>query len=440
MAHGVFDVLHPGHLNHLEQAAAMGDVLLVSVTADRYVEKGPGRPVHTAEDRVRMLTALGAVDTAFVTDADSAIPAIEQWHPDIYVKGPDYPATDAAGNMAAEQAAVEAYGGQVAFTEGEQRSSTAIINAALPRVSERAQDWLRTFKTKFTSEEVLALVDKASKLTVTVLGESIVDHYIYVEPMGRSPKESVITWRHVGEQQFAGGVEAIAAHCRSLSTSANVQVVAPVPLLKTRYVEVPHYRRVYSFVSKTEVPEIRQKDMLQGSDVQIVGDYGHGAVRGAEGAQRIASAGWTALTVQANSLNWGYNTLRKWPGVDYFVVDKPELFLTGQSQRGDLLALLKAEVERMSAEVGAVTLGHEGCLLTAGGEASTVPALADQVVDRIGAGDAFLAVTAPLVRAGAPLDVVGFVGNVAGALQVARLGNSPIASRELKAWVVGLLK
>ncbi len=119
LAHGAFDLLHMGHVRHLEQARHQGDHLIVTVTADQFVNKGPGRPVFPAVMRAEMLAALSYVDWTGINDAPTAENIIEAIKPDVYVKGSDYAqaANDITGKIANEQCAVEAYGGRIHFTE-----------------------------------------------------------------------------------------------------------------------------------------------------------------------------------------------------------------------------------------------------------------------------------------------------------------------------------
>lgn len=112
--HGCFDMLHVGHVRHLELARELGDVLIVTVTSDRYVNKGPGRPMFRAHERAEMLAALRCVDHVGINDAATAIPAIRALRPTIYVKGKEY-----EGRMTPmlddEKEAVESVGGKLVF-------------------------------------------------------------------------------------------------------------------------------------------------------------------------------------------------------------------------------------------------------------------------------------------------------------------------------------
>ena len=119
--HGVFDILHYGHLMHLMQARALGDRLVVTITADEYIHKGPGRPVFPAEKRKAMLEELRCVDEVHVIHASGAEEAVMAVQPNIYCKGQEY-----RGRLP-EQTLVESLGGKVVFTIGETHSSTELV-------------------------------------------------------------------------------------------------------------------------------------------------------------------------------------------------------------------------------------------------------------------------------------------------------------------------
>ena len=90
---GVFDLLHPGHIEVLEAARRLGDALVVGVNGDdsaRRLGKGPGRPVQPADARARVLAGLAAVDRVVLFDEDTPLALIESLAPDVLVKGGDY--------------------------------------------------------------------------------------------------------------------------------------------------------------------------------------------------------------------------------------------------------------------------------------------------------------------------------------------------------------
>jgi D-beta-D-heptose 7-phosphate kinase/D-beta-D-heptose 1-phosphate adenosyltransferase len=128
---GVFDILHAGHVTYLEEARALGDVLVVGLNSDDSVRrlKGPTRPVNTQEDRARVLGALRCVDHVIVFDDDTPLAVITALIPDVLVKGGDYTRDTVVGADV-----VEHYGGSVVIIpllEG--RSTTSIIARSLGR-------------------------------------------------------------------------------------------------------------------------------------------------------------------------------------------------------------------------------------------------------------------------------------------------------------------
>lgn len=116
VCHGCFDILHAGHVHHLEQAANRVDVLLVSVTAAVHIDKGSGRPIFDDASRVAVLRALGMVDLVVLNLEPTAAGLLERIKPDFYFKGADY-AVSADPRVTAESDMVRLGGGQVAFTD-----------------------------------------------------------------------------------------------------------------------------------------------------------------------------------------------------------------------------------------------------------------------------------------------------------------------------------
>lgn len=126
LCHGCFDWLHLGHLQHLEEARKLGNWLAVSVTADEFIKKGPGRPIFKATQRVEMLRALKIVDRVFLNPHPTAINLITEIEPEYYVKGPDYRNSDDRW-LALEIAAVRRHGGSVRFTKTTEFHTTQLL-------------------------------------------------------------------------------------------------------------------------------------------------------------------------------------------------------------------------------------------------------------------------------------------------------------------------
>ena len=94
LCHGVFDLLHPGHIQHFQEARSLGDILVVTVTADAHVNKGPGRPAFTQRLRMESLAAMECIDFVALSEWPTAIEVIRRIRPDFYVKGSEYQDSD----------------------------------------------------------------------------------------------------------------------------------------------------------------------------------------------------------------------------------------------------------------------------------------------------------------------------------------------------------
>ena len=129
LCHGAFDLLHPGHIKHFQAAAAMADVLVVTVTEDRFIRKGPGRPVFTQNLRAEAVASIRVVDFVATAPWATGVEVIERLRPNLYVKGQDYrEAADApTGPIVEERRAVERCGGRLVFTDEIQFSSTQLL-------------------------------------------------------------------------------------------------------------------------------------------------------------------------------------------------------------------------------------------------------------------------------------------------------------------------
>jgi sugar/nucleoside kinase (ribokinase family) len=159
-------------------------------------------------------------------------------------------------------------------------------------------------------------------------------------------------------------------------------------------------------------------------DLVVVGDFGHGLI-GQDTVDVLCSkAKFLAVNAQTNSVNAGYNPITKYPRADYVCVDQDEIQLAYHDRFGPLDLLIKRAAEQLSASILTVTQGHHGSTTyRRNAELVRTPAFSKEVVDTLGAGDAYLSVTAPCAAAGYPPKVIGFIGNAVGALAIQILGN-----------------
>jgi rfaE bifunctional protein nucleotidyltransferase chain/domain len=479
LAHGVFDLLHIGHLRHLKLARQEGDVLIVSITADRFVNKGPGRPAFPEQVRAEMLAALDTVSLVVVSEAPTAVPMIEAIRPDIYIKGSEYAQEDkdVTGKIVDERLAVERGGGRIVFTDDVVHSSSSLINQFMDIHDPPLQDYLNRLRGTDRLADVLAALDKVADCRVLLVGDAILDEYDYVQPMGKSPKENMIATRFTGREIFAGGVFAAANHIASFcqgvdvvtcigddgyedfirsSLKPNVTLHAvrrpDTPTTrKSRFVEPAYVRKLFEVYHFDDAPlsESLQAEvdglvarLAPERDLVVVADFGHGLISASTIDTFQRHARFLAVNAQSNSANQGFNLVTKYGRADYVCVDRPEVQLAMADRWSPLDQLMRGLSERIKCGRIMVTTGREGCIgFDREAGFNQIPGFTRSVVDTVGAGDAFLSVTSPLVARGVPLDVVGFVGNAAGAMKVGIVGHRQAIDKvRLIKYVTALLK
>ena len=131
LCHGVFDLIHLGHINHFREAKKYGDFLIVSITDDKFIKKGPGRPLFNKLQRAEFLKGIKIVDEVVVSNQESVVDMIKIIKPNFYVKGPDYKdnTKDKTKKIYLEKLLVKKYGGVIKYTSGETYSSSNLINS-----------------------------------------------------------------------------------------------------------------------------------------------------------------------------------------------------------------------------------------------------------------------------------------------------------------------
>lgn len=427
LAHGCFDLLHIGHIRHLQEAKKLGSQLVVSVTSDRFVAKGEGRPHFTAAQRAEALRALDCVDAVLISDAPSACQIIQDLRPDIFVKGPDYDAGYSDARFSRELETLRGVGGRLVITRTEKFSSSRIINAE--KHGDELAGYLRYARNAGFLSRIEAAFAAARKLRVLFVGEAITDEYVFVSPLSKPSKEFVLAAAEVSVERFAGGVDAAAKHLAGLCA---VEIITETEVItKRRYVERGFTRKLFEVYSPARLRRgIDDIDALRAAvrtaDVVIALDFGHGLITD-DARKELYAAKFLAANAQTNAGNQGFNLVTKYMGADYICVDAPEARLAMQNQAGKIEDVLSELEDRMQTERVIITHGREGSYV----HAAHIPAIAAHAVDTMGAGDCFLAFTAPLIAAGLGIEEAAFVGNVAAGMKTGIVGHREAVNAEV---------
>lgn len=466
--HGCFDLVHLGHLRHFMEAKAQGDILVVTLTEDRFVNKGPDRPFFTQAQRLEFLSHVDCIDYVALNQWPTAVETIKLLAPSIYVKGKEYAdeKKDISGKIRDEIQAVESVGGRIYYTDDITFSSSRLLNAGMDTLDREFQDFMAAFRERFPFEEIEGQVTDLSKLKVVVVGDTILDQYHFVVPVGMPTKASSVSVRYVKSEIHAGGILAIANHCANFAKQVDLFTligdlddhrdfvlgklspnVAPhlfvkpssYTVTKTRYLDQNQGNRLFevAHISESGLPADMENEFLERllakvreADVVILGDFGHFLVTRTLIEMLQKEAKYLAVNVQTNSLNYGFNTIQKIRKAHYISIDERELRLAFQDKNGPLDELVARALKDKEIDTLSVTLGSKGVLVAARGKSHVrVPACTKTTVDTVGAGDAFLAVSSLVASQKPDLSLVGFVGNVAGAIATRYLGNQSFVER-----------
>lgn len=471
--HGVFDLLHPGHIAHLEEAKSLGDILVVSVTSAPYVNKGPGRPYFSDEHRMRSLAALSCVDYVLLSENPTVIELLEYIQPDLYVKGKEYAAADndVTQNITKEVDKVRAFGGDVHFTDGVTFSSTKLLNHNFPVFSPDIKEYLKELASRYTFEDIRKITDELSNLKVMVIGDIVIDEYVFCYVQGLMSKDRAFSAKYLKEERYMGGSLAVARHlsgfvnnvtvCSIIGNEAHIhsQILNDLSrdmlldlhfdpnfrtAVKRRFVEKRGIRNEYDklFSINYLMDDAGEKDIdrsafnkkllsnIANFDLVLVTDYGHGLIDNATMDILQDKAKFLAVNCQTNSSNYGINLINKYHRADTFTLDQRELSLAYSTHSQDYESLLARLRGHLGSSAGWLTLGSLGALAIKKDDSThRAPALTLTVQDTVGAGDAFYALSSICAQADLPAEIGTFFGNIAGALAANVLGNSKAISK-----------
>lgn len=460
--HGVFDLLHPGHIQHFHEAKRLGDLLVVTLTPDRFVNKGPGRPVFNEKLRLDSLSALGDIDYVVLNDQADAVSAIQKVRPHYYVKGMEYSQADqdVTGKITEEKKAVEAAGGAIYYTDGIVFSSSSLLNQFFDPLTPQVAEFMDLLKKQYSSEAVLRKIEALSDLKVLVIGDAIIDEYQYANPLGQSGKGLHMVARCKEKETFLGGSLIIANHvaqyCKSVTLVSSLGKECPhlpfiqksldpridarfvfldetTSLVKKRYVLKDGNTITKLFETYTGHEESLNQQQTQQAiqwmqgdsyDLVLVCDFGNGFTNPEMIHSICQLDGFLALNAQINSGNRGYNVITNYQRADYISVNEPELRLSAHDRQSSLSGLVSDISQIMNCQYLSVTQGVKGVYCAQPPQSSIqIPAFTTYSVDRIGAGDSYLALSSLCLAKGYPLLFSGFIGSVAAAMSVQMIGN-----------------
>ena len=464
LCHGVFDLLHIGHIKHFEEARKQGDVLIVSLTPDKFVNKGPSRPHFTESLRAEAISAIKCVDYVVINNSHSATSIIKKIKPSIYCKGPDYKNVkkDITGEINKEIKCILENGGKIYFTKGQTFSSSNLINNYLDGIDKKTKNIFKTIKRKNTNtDDIKKIFQNIKKIKVLVIGEVIIDKYTFCEALGKSGKEPVLVLKDKQSEEYLGGAAAIARHVSSFTDNTHLfsmigekeeylkKIKKDLPknvkfsyikkknsptILKTRFLDYISNNKIFGVDqindnllddNQNKLLINRLSKIIPKYDLVITSDYGHGFLSHSTAKLICKKSKYLSLNAQVNSANIGYHSLRNYKNSKCVVINQRELEYELRERGKDVKILIKKLVQRDKIENLIVTQGKEGAILynrklnkflECGG-------LATKVIDKIGSGDAFLSLISLLLVSKVSLETSLLLGSIAAAQSTESIGN-----------------
>ena len=473
--HGTFDLVHPGHVYHLQEARALGDVLVITVTAQEFVNKGPGRPYFNDQLRAHTLAALSCVDYVIVVPFPAAVEAIRCVRPDVYCKGREYEdqESDVTGNIADDVRVVREVGGVIKYVGSVVFSSTRLLNNHFDHLVSPVKAFCAALAKRFNPSAFREAVESFQNLRVLVVGDTILDRYSYVNVQGLTSKNRIISGRFLKEETHTGGALAAFRHVKQFTGSAKfLSLVGTEPwmdpllaehvspeedlvirepgfttIVKQRFVEPlsdgKEMSKLFSvnFIDAGPLPQsVRDKALkilrseIKKADAVLLLDFGHGLMQRELRDVVQEESKFLALNCQTNSNNHGFNIIsRQYQRANAVTLDTQELMLSSGHRYLDHPVELNDLREHLGAKYAWLTRGPAQTIgLRCDDPPCYCPALEADVTDTIGAGDAFYSMASLCAARDLPIELGTFIGQLAGAQAVKIVGNErPISKAVL---------
>jgi rfaE bifunctional protein kinase chain/domain len=469
MCHGVFDVVHPGHLRHLLYAKDKADILIASLTADAHIAKGTHRP-HVPQDlRAINLAAFEMVDYVLIDPNDKPLENIATIRPDFFAKGYEYVAGGMPPKTAEEAAIVQAYGGEILFTPGDVvYSSSKLIDAAPPALRDEKLLSLLHHEGLGFADLRAALAAMAGR-RVHVVGDTIVDSYTQTTMIGGQTKTPTLSVRYESRKDFIGGAGIVAQHLRAAGAEVAFTTVLGNDALKDFVLDglaatgvdcrpivdptrpttcknaiVAEGYRLLKIdtldnrsISDTIAAKFHAAIRNTRCDAVVFSDFRHGIFnkRTIPGLVGAIPPGTIRVADSQVASRWG--NITEFRGFDLITPNEREArFATGDQDSG-VRPLASQVYDAAACKLLILKLGDRGVLAArspdhvAPDSFFVVDSFVERLIDAVGAGDALLAyATLALLATGSPV-IAAVLGAMAAACECERDGNVPVTPADV---------
>ncbi len=472
MCHGIFDIVHPGHIRHLIYARDKGDVLVVSLTCDAHISKADMRPFVPEELRAMNLAALEAVDYVVIDPHPTPLESLGNIQPDYFVKGYEYVEGRVNPKTQEEKKTIESYGGEFIFTPGDiVYSSSAIIEADPPNLATEKLAILLNGE-NLTFDDLYAALDKLAGLRVHVVGDTIVDTLTRTTLIGSNAKTPTFSCRYEGHTDFIGGAGIVAKHLRAAGAtvtfstilgddalkdfvledlqSAGVDaqaVIDPTRLTTNKNSFVAGGYRLLKVdtldnrsVSDKILEELKEKISSSDEDAIVFSDFRHGIFSRETIPALVEAIPEGVFRVGDSQVASRWGNILDFHDFDLITPNEKEArFALGDQDT--VIRPLGSEIYRQArCKTLILKMGERG-LITFRSSVTEAPDLrqffvmdsfAGHVVDAVGAGDALLAYATLAMKATGNEVIASILGSFAAGVECEKDGNIPVSPDDVR--------
>ena len=469
MCHGTFDLVHPGHIRHLMYSKDKADILIASLTSDAHVEKREYRPFVPENLRALNLAALEVVDYVVIDQNPTPIENIKLLQPDCFAKGYEYTEGGVHFKTQEEVDALNSFGGQMIFTPGDVVfSSSAFIDSVPPDISiDKLVTLMESEELSFESlRDALAACEGVK---VHLLGDTIVDSYIYCTVIGSSAtKTPTLSVKSERQVDFVGGAAVVAKHIHSAGGQVKFSTVLGddelkqfilndmdqsgiecLPFLdgtrpttqKTVFLASNHHILKVDRVDNRAISEEvvnRFTSSLSNSKVDafVFSDYRHGIFNRNTIPSLIQSLPSGPIKVADSQVASRWGNILDFQGFDLLTPNEREARFSLGDQDSVVRPLALELYKRAKCKTLILKMGERGILTyqAPGPDVRSffaIDSFTNNVVDAMGAGDALLAYSTLVLTATKSNVMASILGSIAAAVACEREGNIPVSPEEV---------
>src|SRR3990167_1291922 len=469
MCHGVFDVVHPGHMRHLMYAKGKADILVASLTADYHINKGHYRPHIPQHIRATNLAAFEMVDYVIIDKNKTPLENIKILKPDFFAKGYEYSAKSKPKKTQEEENLLASYGAEMLFTPGDVvYSSSKFINLEEPML--RLEKLAAVMENEaITIDNMIDSLSADKPIVMHVIGDTIVDGITYTNVIGGQIKTPTLSVRLESEENFVGGAGIVAKHLKAAGADVifttvlgedplaefvvkdlqeagiKIQLIVDKnrPTTYKNAIVANNYRLVKvdtldnSSISDAIVEQLVEKISETKTDAVIFSDFRHGMFNKRTIDELIAAIPTNCYKVADSQVASRWGNIIEFKGFDLITPNEREARFALGDQDSGIRPLASRVYDEAQCKTLILKLGERGliCCRNHDHEALDssiiVDSFADHVIDAVGSGDALLAyATLALVKGYSPV-IASIVGSMAAACECEVDGNIPIAKEDV---------